>query len=231
MKTVTLPPHINLTAQKSSLNKYFFACGILSSILYIVMNIWAAMRYEGYDSISQTVSELSAIGAPTRSLWVPLGFIYTLLIIAFGWGIWRTSTGNRPLRNTGMMLFIYGMAGLFWPLAPMHQREVLAAGGGTFSDTMHIVFSMITVPLMMLAIGFSAVAFGRRFRVYAILTLGMLVVFGILTGIDGPKIADNLPTPFIGIWERILIGVFLAWAVVLGIKLLRDQTYLKRLNA
>ena len=43
-------------------------CGILSSLLYVAMTIFVAMQWEGYSSISQTISELSAIGAPTRSL-------------------------------------------------------------------------------------------------------------------------------------------------------------------
>jgi hypothetical protein len=59
------------------------ACGILSSLLYVAMNIIAAMLYEGYSSTSQTVSELSAIGAPTRPLWLLLGIPYTLLATAF----------------------------------------------------------------------------------------------------------------------------------------------------
>ena len=46
----------------------------------------------------------------------------------------------------------------------MHQREVLAAGGGTLSDTMHVVLGGVTVFLMFLAIGFGATAFGKRFR-------------------------------------------------------------------
>jgi hypothetical protein len=33
----------------------------------------------------------------------------------------------------------------------------------------------------------------------------------------------NLPTPLIGVWERINIGVFLLWVVMLAIALLRVQ--------
>jgi hypothetical protein len=34
------------------------------------------------------------------------------------------------------MFIAHDVTGFFWP--PMHQREVLAAGGGTRTDTMHI---------------------------------------------------------------------------------------------
>jgi hypothetical protein len=73
----------------------------------------------------------------------------------------------------------YGVIGLGWPFAPMHQRAVLATGRGTLTDTMHIVFGMVTVPLMLVAIGFGAAAFGKRFRIYPIATLVILVVIGI----------------------------------------------------
>jgi hypothetical protein len=91
----------------------------------------------------------------------------------------------------------------------------------TLTDTMHIVFATVTVLLMLLAIGFGAAAFGKRFRLYSIATIALLVVFGALTGLESPRIAANLPTPWVGVWERINIGVFLLWVVALAIALLR----------
>jgi hypothetical protein len=181
------------------------------------------MLYEDYNSVSQTVSELSAIDAPTRPLWVLLGIVYTVLVATFGWGIWKSAVGNRPLHITGGLLFAYGIIGLFWPFAPMHQREVLAAGGGTISDTMHIVFSMVTVLLMLLAIGFGATAFGKQFRLYSVITILLLLMLGAWTGMDGAKLNANLPTPWLGVIERFLIGLFLLWIVVLAIILLQDK--------
>ena len=113
----------------------------------------------------------------------------------------------------------YGLVGLAWP--PMHLREVLAAGGETLTDTMHIIFAMETVLLMVLAMGFGAAAFGKRFRRYSIATIVTLLAFGVLTGLDAPQLQANLPTPWMGVWERINIAVFLAWVVVLATALLR----------
>ena len=204
------------------LRKILLACGVLSSLFYVAITILTALRYEGYSSASQTISELSAIGAPTRTLWVLLAAVYSLLVTAFGWGVWRSASRNRPLRVAGGLIMAgFAVTGLVWPLAPMHVREVLAAGGGTLSDTMHIVLAMITVVLMSLAIGFGAAAFEKRFRLYSIRTMVILVGFGVLTGLDSPRISANLPTPWIGVWERISIGAFLLWIVVLAVTLLR----------
>jgi hypothetical protein len=202
--------------------KALLVCGIASSLLYAVM-IWA-IRYEGYNPVSQVPSELTAIGAPTQRLWALLGPIYTLLVAAFGWGIWRSAGRNRPVRTVGGLILAYASLGLLWPFAVMHQREVLAAGGGTLSDTMHVVLGAVTVFLMFLAIGFGARAFGKRFRLYSIASIVVLLAFGTLTFLDAPRLQANLPTPWIGLWERINISVFLLWVVVLATVLLRKGT-------
>jgi hypothetical protein len=196
-------------------------CGIAAPLLYVAMLVFVPMGWEGYSSASQTVSELSAIGAPTRSVWVPLGIVYTLLVAAFGWGIRASTRGNRRLRVVGGLLFACGVFGLFWP--PMHLREVLAAGGGTLSDTLHIVWTAGSNLLTLLAMGFAAAAFGRSFRSYSIVTMVLLVAFGVLTSVDAPRIQANLPTPWVGVWERLIIGVWMLWLVVLAVTLLRRR--------
>jgi hypothetical protein len=202
--------------------KVLLYCGIISSVLYAAMTIYAALLYEGYSSISQTVSELSAIGAPTKPLWIPLGTVYTLLLAAFGLGVWQSGKGNKNLRIVGRLLVTYGLIGLFWP--PMHQRAVLAAGGATLTDTLHIVFTAVWGFFALLSIGFGAVAFGDRFRIYSFFTITSLIIFGFLTALEAPNIQANLSTPSIGVWERINIGVFLLWIVVLAILVMqRDR--------
>jgi hypothetical protein len=201
--------------------KTLLVCGIISSLLYVAMTVLVALQWEAYSSTSQTISELSAIGAPTRSLWAVPGAIYTVLVTAFGWGVWKSAGRSRALRVAGGLILAYGSLGVLCPFAPMHLRETLAAGGGTLSDTMHLVLASATVLLMLLAIGAAAAAFGTRFRVYSLATLAILAAFGTLTFLDAPRIAANLPTPWIGVWERINIGVFLLWVVVLATTLLR----------
>jgi hypothetical protein len=206
--------------------KTLLVCGIASSLLYAVM-IWA-IRYEGYDPFSQVPSELTAIGAPTERLWAMLGPIYTVLVAAFGMGVWRSAGANRAVRIVGGLILLYASLGLLWPFAAMHRREVLAAGGGTLSDTMHVVLGGVTVFLMFLAIGFGAAAFGKRFRLYSIATIVVLLAFGGLTFLEAPRLQANLPTPWIGLWERINISVFLLWVVVLAAVLLRTGTSKER---
>lgn len=203
------------------MQKLLLICGIASSLFYVFMNVLGTIFYKGYDAASQTVSELSAIGAPTRPLWISLAAIYSLLSIGFALGVWRFAIGHRTLQTIGILLLANGVIGLFWP--PMHQRQVLANGGKTITDTLHIVFTIATTFFMMLVIILGAVAFKKWFRIYSVATLMILIVFGALTAKDSSGIEQNLPTPLIGIWERINIGIYLLWIIVLAIVLLSRE--------
>ena len=202
------------TAHKITQNLALIS-GLLSSLVYAIADIVCSILYDGYSYTSQTVSELSAIDAPTRPVWNSFMLIYSLLMMLFAWGVWHSAGRNRIARIVAGVLFAYVVIGFFWP--PMHQRQVIAAGGGTLTDTLHIAFTFITVPLMMLAIGFGATLFGRAFKLYSILTILLMLVFGYITSLDAPNLQANLPTPMIGIWERICIGLNLSWIIVLSI--------------
>jgi len=220
MKPITIQSDKH-SASEASLHRFLILCGVLSSLLYVIMNVVAAMLYTGYNSITQTVSELSAIGAPTRTLWVSLGFVYSLLIVGFGYGVLQSSLENRNVRIVGILLITSGIVGFFWP--PMHQRQVIADGGATLTDTLHIVFTFVAVPLMIAQIVFGMRAMGNRFMQFSIISLAIMVTAGILTAIESPNISSNSPTPLIGIWERINIGIYMLWVATFAMTLQRAE--------
>ena len=199
--------------------KILLACGMFSMLWYVVINIIVPMRYPGYDVASQTVSELSAIDAPTRPLWVALCIVYSLLLLAFALGVWYSAYGNRKLQTVAIVIFFDAVLGFFWP--PMHQREIIAAGGGTLTDTLHLVWAFIHLTLMLLMIGFGASALGKDFRIFSVVIVLIFIVFGTLTTIESRGIEANLPTAYAGIWERINIGAYMLWIIVFAFKLLR----------
>lgn len=194
-------------------------CGILSSLLYALMNILVPMQFEAYSISSQTVSELSAIDAPTRALWVWLAILYVLLFAAFGWGVRKSANGNRSLRIVAGLIMAYVIINLYWP--PMHLR----GNEPTLSDTLHIAWAIVTLLLMMLIMGFGAAALGKEFRFFTIAIFVVFITFGILIGTEAANIPKNLPTPYIGIWERINIGAYMLWVIVFAVALLRRQKF------
>ena len=193
--------------------KALLVCGILSSLVYLCYDI-AALRWHGYSYASQTISELFAIGAPSRPAVYPLGLAYDFLLLAFGAGVWRSAGRASKLRIVAGFLVVIGLLGFAWP--PMHMRGTVF----TLTDSMHIAFAALTSLLILLAVGFGAGAFGKRFQTYSVATLIVMIVFGSLTGTQGARIAANLPTPWVGLTERVDVGAYLVWIVVLAVVLL-----------
>ncbi len=197
-------------------------CGILSSLLYALINVLVPFAWPGYNVITQVVSELSAVDAPTRMLWTLVCSPYTLLVIAFSAGILLSAGDNRRLTIAGWLMFAYGSLGILWPFAPMHMREILAAGGSTGSDTMHIVLGSLTQLIYFVTLYFTARALDKPFRLFSVVTFVFMLVFGALTFLEAPKVARAEPS-LIGIWERINIGLFLVWMVILAFRLLKKK--------
>lgn len=181
------------------------------------MNVFVPMLWPEYSCVSQTVSELSAIDAPTRTIWFPFGVLYALSFGLFGWGVIRAHGTNRNLRLVGILIIVYSCFSLYWP--PMHLRGTETG----ITDVLHIVWTIITVVLMVIMMGLAAAALKHTFRYYTVISVVLLIFFGVLTSLQAPNITLDLPTPSIGIWERLNIGVFMIWIVVLAGVLLTRQ--------
>ncbi len=202
------------------LKKVLLICGILSSLLYAGMDVIGGTRWQNYSWISQEFSRLSAIGAPSRPTHLVLSPVYTVLVVAFGLGVWWSAGRKRALRIVGGALVVYGVVSLVWP---QFFPEDLAAPVSAFTNTMHIILTVVTVFSWMLILGFGATAFGKRFRLYSIGTLLTVLVFGALTGSQAAALAAGQPTPWLGLTERINIYSFMLWVVMLAVVLLRAE--------
>lgn len=194
--------------------------GVVMFVLYILMDVVASLAYGGYSYVDQTISELSAIGAPTRTFWLVMSLFYALFSLAFALGVLALAGERRQVRIVGWLLLAAAASSLLWWLAPMHQREVLAAGGGTWRDTMHLVTGGISSVLFFSMIGVGAFAFGRRFRWYSFVTIGLMLAFGMLMNMDVDSVGNNAPTPWLGIWERIAVEGAMLWEAVFALALL-----------
>lgn len=210
----------------SMLRRALLMSGIISSLLYLATDLLGGLRYEGYSFASQAISELGAIGAPSKPLVDPLFLLYDALALAFGVGVVREAARrNRALRTAGTALMGYGATG-FAAIAiagptffAMHQRGT----GSLASDSPHIILTGVLVLFLLLAIGVGAFAFGQGFRIYSFATLVVVIVFGALGGSYGARLAAGQATPGFGILERINVYASMLWIVMLAILLLRRR--------
>ena|SRR5688572_2839649 len=191
-------------SQGAVLRQIALTMGLLSGVLYVAATMIAAAGWPEYSAMSQTISELSAIDAPSRPTMTSLMTAYSLLIMTFAFAV-VVMARRRRVRIVGVMLLGYSILCVFGPLAPMHMRGIPAS----LTDSMHIALTAATVVFIVLAIGFGAAAFGHRFRLYSIASGLVILYFGGLSAMDGPRIAANLPTPLLGLNERISIFAFM----------------------
>ena len=203
-------------------------CGIVSTTLYFAIDAFGALSYPNYDYASQTISEMSAIGAPTRFVLAPLYLVYSVLLLAFAFGVRAAAGEMRGVRMAGNLLTGVGFVGLLLFFFPMQMRGTAPA----FTDLAHVVLGGVNSFLLLLAIGFAAGAFGPRFRLYSIATILVMLVFGAWTAWLAPLVAENRPTPWLGIVERVLFASFLLWIAGLAVMLFRatkaDETAARR---
>lgn len=221
METTTIIQDRKELQTPKMIRKVLLICGILSSLLYVGTDLLASTLYVGYSFTSQGFSELLAPGSPVRVLALQLSIVYGALMLAFTLCVWLSAGRSRALRITALMLFAYTVDGLVTPTyfpAPMR-----GAAGAESAGTMHLILTGVEVLALLLAIGFGAAAYRKRFRFYSIGTLLILLAFGALAFSYAPQLAANQPTPWLGVIERVNIYGFLLWVAVLAVVLLRAE--------
>jgi hypothetical protein len=105
----------------------------------------------------------------------------------------------------------------------MHQREVLAAGGGTASDTAHLALGAVNSMLFLTAMVAGIVAFRGRIRFFTIAALIAVTVAGVVTFALSPGVADNGSTPGLGIAERVAVLGSMIWIGAVAVHLMRTN--------
>lgn len=193
-------------------------CGILASLVYVGTDILAANLYVGYSFAGQAVSELFAIGAPTSRIVVPLFTLSSVLVAAFGYGVFRSSGPNRALRVMAILFVADAINSIvLWNFFPMHMRGVAT----TFTDTMHLILAVN--PFVLLSVVCGVVAFPRRFRFCSIGTIVVMLATAMVAFRYVTEVAASQPTPWLGLTERLSQYAFQLWQAALAIVLLRRQ--------
>ena len=209
-----LAAQVALPAEGASVTRRaLLVVGIFYSVLYVTADILGSVRWEGYSYTSQAISELVAIGSPVKTLVGSLFILVGVLLVVFAVGVWRFAV-KPVLRVTAGLLAGIALIGFAWSFFPIHLR----GAERTLTDSVHNAFAALVVVLILLAIGFGANAFGRRFRTYSIMTIVTLIVFGLLSFLYVPRIEAQLPTPGFGIVERINVYGYLLWVAVLALR-------------
>ena len=193
------------------------ACGLWASLLYVATDLMAASWYAGYSITGQNYSELLASGAPTRSPMILVSIAYNLLVASFAAGVWASARPKRTARITGAVMTGYAALSLVTPLFfQMDLRGAALTSRGSLHAPMTAVMSLF----ILLSMGFGAFLLGKRFRLYSFATIAVVILFGVITGLQAPRLEAGLSTPWMGLTERVNIYATMIWFAALAIGLL-----------
>ena len=177
----------------------------LGAILFIGTDLVVGSLTRGYSFVFQSISQLSAEGAPMRSIVVPLLIASNVCVIAVGVGVWGLAGQNTAMRITGGLLVGNGFLGAVAAFFPTR----LGVTPGRSSLT--VILGAAAVICLALAIASGGIAFQNWFR---FVSIAIVLMFAVLTVVGFMQ-----TTPHVGLQERVLSYVFLLWVVMLGIAL------------
>lgn len=207
--------------------KVLLLCGIIAPLLKIGTDVLAGTVWEGYDFTSRSISDLSAIGAPTRLLVVPFDLTADALLVVFAFGVWALADRNRSLRVTAGMIFGNAAFLLIGGFFPFHLDEDLSAS----ANTVNTIVIGVSVLFLLLAIGFGAAAFRNWFRFFSIGIFLIFLVEDVWATRHTPFVLGGQRGPLVGVQERTMLFSYLIWLVVLAIVLLRTKKRLDPINS
>jgi len=203
------------------LRRIMLLCGILSPLLYAIADTLAGLQWEGYSFRDQTISELGAIGAPSRQLFSVLLIPTYLLFLVFGVGVWQSAESKRKLKIAAGLLIAFGSIAI--AIGPFVSMQMRGTEQG-LTGALHLIEGGVEMLILLTAMVFAAVALNRSFCLYTIVTIILMLAFGAWSGMDAPYIEAGLSTHWLGVKERIMWYSYQIWFIVLALKLLQQRT-------
>jgi hypothetical membrane protein len=189
--------------------------GILAPLTFAAVTLVGAAIRPGYSHVRNAVSELVETGAPHRTGLNWAFLFYNLFTIAFGLGLTVLSV-NRTVMAAGWLVVITGLLGaIMWPF-PMDHIGTPATPRGRGHLVLAGLVSLATMAaILTFAIGSSRIPGWESFATYSYVSFGVVAVTGALAAFSAVRLWRTM-----GLLERLTIGAFLQWQLVLAIVLL-----------
>jgi len=120
----------------------------------------------------------------------------------------------------GGLLIAFGVIALtVGPFVAMRPRGVEQGLAGT----LHLIEGVVETIVLLAAMGFASMALNRRFGLYTISTVVVMVAFGAWSAMEIPQVEAGLATSWVGAKERIYWYAYQLWFIGLALALLRER--------
>lgn len=187
-------------------------CGILAPIVYVATVCVGGRMRKDYSHQSRAISELTERDAPNKG-GLDAGFIiYNILSILGASGIYMGLSWMGGNWHAGSALLVTATCvSILMSIFPMDPVSKESATPSTTAGQIHIAAGVIYAVLVLIATGLlaNAAITSQRFNSYGIFTaicLAVEVVGGLCAAITASKLH-----PYMGLTERVAIGVYLVW--------------------
>lgn len=189
-------------------------CGVISLLSYLAMVLFSPLAYPGYDWMSMAVSELSAVGAPSRELAAQLNSLFGPCALVSVMAV-CVAIANCKIKK--VRRGVYFFAAMEWLCAVGYQcfPWVSEADGVCFQNVMHL---LITAAVVLLSIA-SLILIGvgtARTKWKSLGIWAFVCLFAMFAGAIGSNV---LPKSLFGIAERVSTFSAVVFNAVLGMYL------------
>jgi hypothetical protein len=192
--------------------------GISAATLYAGTTAFGSVVDATYSQVAQSVSELTAVDVPHRPPFVAMYATSTLLLGVFAIGL-RTALGNGRLSTIGVVLVLFNVgAGLAMVIAfPMDQSH--AHGHTTTATAVHNVFVSAAALCGLAGASVLGRALGRYLWWRGVWRFSVAIAAVTVPTAFLAVAAMARLDPYMGLWERVPIGLMLLWVLVVGTRL------------
>jgi len=204
---------------KKKLWDYLSLSGAIGVVFYTAHVVIGGFLWDGYSHVRQTISELTAKGAPNADFLTILTSVYGLLLVIFSMYLYATMRKSKVHKAViiGSIFFVVMQLSSFigYSLFPLD----LSVATDSFQNLMHIIVTIIVVICTIassycIGIGLYKSEKHKKIGFFILLCAIIITVSGILTPI---VMANNIDIS--GLTERINIFALQSWVFVLSVYL------------
>jgi len=191
--------------------RFVGALGIGAVGLYVGAAILGEILDPQYSQIRNAISELTGSLAPNRAVLAPIYIAYNLTLVGFAYAIFSATKGGTLFKVAVALFAIGGLSGIGQvTLFRMDSVGSATTAAGSIHIVLASVSSLLTVATAILyGFAFRREPAFRGLSKYSFATAVLLFV-------SAPAAVASIGTDVMGLFERITIGAFMLWVVVVS---------------
>jgi len=198
--------------KNKKLAEIFSLFGVIGVFFYFLHVLLGTLFYEGYNPMSQAISDLTASNSPSKNIARPFSFFYGIFTVIFStyFFVYFKQKINRCVAfGAGLFCIMTIVSFLGYTFFPLSE----AGYAGTFQDIMHMAVTVAVVLLTIISLILFMIGF---FRTQNIKYLGNVSLCTFLLLLTGAMLLNLFPKELFGIAERINVYSIVIYTGILS---------------